>query len=68
MIWGWGVFFTEVRNYRKIYTAVSITDYTGSINWKIRAQEEDCSKWENIAKGTTLLVRSVPLQSRQVRA
>ena len=57
VIWG-DVFFTEVKgNYRKIYT-VSITDYTGSINLKIRAQEgEDCSKWENIAKGTTLLVR-----------
>ena len=56
VIWG-DVFFTEVKgNYRKIYT-VSITDYTGSINLKIRAQEgEDCSKWENIAKGTTLLV------------
>ena len=37
-IWG-DVFFTEVKgNYRKIYT-VSITDYTGSINLKIRAQE-----------------------------
>ena len=57
VIWG-DVFFTEVKgNYRKIYT-VSITDYTGSINLKIRAQEgEDCSKWENIPKGTTLLVR-----------
>ncbi len=57
MIWG-DVFFTEVKgNYRKIYT-VSITDYTGSINLKIRAQEgEDCSKWENIPKGSTLLVR-----------
>ena len=57
VIWG-DVFFTEVKgNYRKIYT-VSITDYTGSINLKIRALEgEDCSKWENIAKGTTLLVR-----------
>ena len=57
VIWG-NVFFTEVKgNYRKIYT-VSITDYTGSINLKIRAQEgEDCSKWENIPKGTTLLVR-----------
>ena len=53
VIWG-DVFFTEVKgNYRKIYT-VSITDYTGSINLKIRAQEgEDCSKWENIPKGTT---------------
>ncbi len=38
MIWG-DVFFTEVKgNYRKIYT-VSITDYTGSINLKVRAQE-----------------------------
>ena len=56
-IWG-DVFFSEVKgNFRKIYT-VSITDYQGSINLKIRAQEgEDCSKWENIAKGTTLLVR-----------
>ena len=46
------VFFTEVKgSFRKIYT-VSITDYTGSINLKIRAQEgEDCSKWESIPKG-----------------
>ena len=37
---------------------VSITDYTGSINLKIRAQEgEDCSKWESIGKGTTVIVR-----------
>ena len=57
MIWG-DVFFTEVKgNYRKIYT-VSITDYQGSINLKIRAQEgEDCSKWESLGKGTTLIVR-----------
>ena len=57
MIWG-DVFFTEVKgNYRKIYT-VAITDYTGSINLKIRAQEgEDCSKWESIPKGTTVLIR-----------
>ena len=57
VIWG-DVFFTEVKgNYRKIYT-VSITDYTGSINLKIRAQEgEDCSKWESIGKGTTVIVR-----------
>ena len=56
-IWG-DVFFTEVKGiYRKIYT-VSITDYTGSINLKIRAQEgEDCSKWESIGKGTTVIVR-----------
>ena len=56
-IWG-DVFATEVKgNFRKIYT-VSITDYTGSINLKIRAQEgEDCSKWENIGKGTTVIVK-----------
>ena len=52
------VFFSEVKgNFRKIYT-VSITDYQGSINLKIRAQEgEDCSKWESLGKGTTLIVR-----------
>ena len=57
MIWG-DVFFSEVKgNFRKIYT-VSITDYQGSINLKIRAQEgEDCSKWESLGKGTTLIVR-----------
>ena len=57
VIWG-DVFFSEVKgNYRKIYT-VSITDYQGSINLKIRAQEgEDCSKWESLGKGTTLIVR-----------
>ncbi len=57
MIWG-DVFFTEVKgNYRKIYT-VSITDYTGSVNLKVRAQEgEDCSKWEGISKGSTVIVR-----------
>ena len=56
-IWG-DVFFTEVKgNYRKIYT-VSITDYHGSINLKIRAQEgDDASKWESLGKGTTLIVR-----------
>ena len=57
VIWG-DVFFSEVKgNFRKIYT-VSITDYQGSINLKIRAQEgEDCSKWESLGKGTTLIVR-----------
>ena len=57
VIWG-DVFATEVKgNFRKMY-AVSLTDYTGSINLKIRAQEgEDCSKWEGIKNGTTLLVR-----------
>ena len=57
MIWG-DVFATEVKgSFRKMYS-VSITDYTGSINLKVRAQEgEDCSKWEGIKNGTTLLVR-----------
>jgi DNA polymerase-3 subunit alpha (Gram-positive type) len=57
MIWG-DVFFSETKgNFRKIYT-VSITDYTGSVNLKIRAQEgEDASKWEGIPNGTTLIVR-----------
>ena len=51
------VFFTEVKgNYRK--SCMSITDYTGSINLKVRAQEgEDCSKWEGIGKGSTVIVR-----------
>ena len=49
-IWG-DVFFSEVKgNFRKIYT-VSITDYQGSINLKIRAQEgEDCSSGRALAK------------------
>ena len=57
MIWG-DVFATEVKgSFRKIYS-VSITDYTGSICLKVRAQEgEDCSKWEGLKNGTTLLVR-----------
>ena len=57
MVWG-DVFASEVKgNYRKNYT-VSITDYTGSINLKIREQEgEDCSKWEGLKPGTTLVVR-----------
>jgi DNA polymerase-3 subunit alpha (Gram-positive type) len=57
MIWG-DVFACETKgNFRKIYT-VSITDYAGSVNLKVRAQEgEDASKWETIPVGTTLLVR-----------
>ncbi|OUQ44197.1 PolC-type DNA polymerase III [Gemmiger sp. An120] len=57
MVWG-DVFATEVKgSFRKIYI-VSITDYTGSINLKIRAQEgEDCSKWEELKKGTTLVIK-----------
>ena len=57
MVWG-DVFATEVKgSFRKIYI-VSITDYTGSINLKIRAQEgEDCSKWEELKKGSTLVIK-----------
>lgn len=57
VVWG-DVFFTEVRgNYRKIYT-VSITDYTGSINLKILENNgEDCSCWENIENGQTIILR-----------
>ena len=57
MIWG-DVFFTEVKgNFRKIYS-VSITDYTGSINLKIRAGEnENCDKWESLGNGETLIIK-----------
>ncbi len=57
MFWG-DVFFSTVKgNYRKSYI-VSLTDYTGSVSIKILGGEnEDCSKWENFKKGTTLLVR-----------
>ena len=56
-VWG-EVFASEVKgNFRKIYT-VSITDYTGSVNLKVRAQEgEDCSKWESLKPGTTLVIK-----------
>lgn len=57
LFWG-DVFATEVKgSFRKSYI-VSLTDYTGSISVKIRAGEnEDCSKWENLKKGTSLIVR-----------
>lgn len=57
MVWG-DVFASEVKgNFRKIYI-VSITDYSGSINLKIRANDgEDCSKWENLKNGTTLVLK-----------
>ena len=56
-VWG-EVFASEVKgNFRKIYP-VSITDYTGSVNLKVRAQEgEDCSKWEGLKPGTTLVIK-----------
>ena len=56
-IWG-DVFAVEVKgNYHKSYV-VSITDYTGSINLKLRSREgEDYSKWEELKKGTTLVLK-----------
>ncbi len=57
MVWG-DVFATEVKgNFRKTYS-VSITDYTGSINLKVRENgDEDYSKWENLKPGTTLVIK-----------
>ncbi|MFQ8997306.1 PolC-type DNA polymerase III [Allofournierella massiliensis] len=57
MIWG-DVFAVEVKgNFQKSYI-VSITDYTGSINLKLRSREgEDFSKWEELKKGTTLVLK-----------
>ena len=56
-VWG-DVFFTEIKgNWRKIYS-ISITDYTGSINLKIRPQEgENCDKWEELGPGDTLIIK-----------
>ncbi len=58
-VWG-DVFASEVKgSFKKIYS-VSITDYTGSINLKVRAQSEDdehAAKWEGIKNGSTLVVR-----------
>lgn len=57
MIWG-DVFAVEVKgNFQKSYI-VSITDYTGSINLKLRSREgEDFSKWEELKKGATLVLK-----------
>ncbi|MEG2435822.1 MAG: PolC-type DNA polymerase III [Ruthenibacterium sp.] len=56
-VWG-DVFFTEVKgNFRKIYS-VSITDYTGSINLKIRPNDnENGDKWESLSNGETLIIK-----------
>ncbi|MEG0617087.1 MAG: PolC-type DNA polymerase III [Oscillospiraceae bacterium] len=56
-VWG-DVFFTEIKGkFRKIYS-ISITDYTGSVNIKIRPNEnENCDKWENIVQGETLIIK-----------
>lgn len=57
MIWG-DVFAVEVKgNYQKSYI-ISITDYTGSINLKLRSREgEDFSKWEELKKGSTVVLK-----------
>ncbi len=60
VIWG-DVFATEVKgSFRKSYM-VSITDYHGSINLKMRSGDNDdpnkASKWEGLKPGTTLVVR-----------
>lgn len=57
MIWG-DVFAVEVKgNYQKSYI-ISITDYTGSINLKLRSRDgEDFSKWEELKKGSTLVLK-----------
>ena len=60
VIWG-DVFATETKgNFRKSYM-VSITDYHGSINLKMRSGDNDDpnkpSKWEGLKPGTTLVVR-----------
>ena len=56
-IWG-DVFAVEVKgNFQKSYI-VSITDYTGSISLKLRSRDgEDYSKWEEVKKGTTLVLK-----------
>ncbi len=56
-VWG-DVFFSEVKgSFNKIYS-IAITDYTGSINLKIRMrQEEDGSAWEGLRSGDTLIVK-----------
>ncbi len=56
-IWG-DVFAAEVKgNFQKSYI-VSITDYTGSISLKLRSRDgEDYSKWEEVKKGTTLVLK-----------
>lgn len=56
-IWG-DVFAVEVKgNFQKSYI-VSITDYTGSVSIKLRGRDgEDLSKWEELKKGTTLVLK-----------
>lgn len=56
-VWG-DVFFTEIKgNYKKIYS-ISITDYTGSINLKIRMEADETNvPWDEVSAGDTLVVK-----------
>lgn len=56
-VWG-DVFATELKgNYYKIYS-ISITDYTGSINVKLRLQQnENSDRLDELKKGDTLVIR-----------
>ncbi len=56
-VWG-DVFFTELKgSFNKIYS-ISLTDYTGSINLKIRMKpDENSSAWDDIGPGDTLIVK-----------
>ena len=53
-VWG-DVFATELKgNYYKIYS-ISITDYTGSINVKLRLQQnENSDRLDELKKATPL--------------
>ncbi len=56
-VWG-DVFAAEVKGSRRKVYLTSITDYTGSVNLKVMAEDgQNSSKWEGIAPGTTLVVR-----------
>lgn len=56
-VWG-DVFFNELKgSFNKIYS-ISITDYTGSINLKVRmGPNEDGSCWEGLTPGDTIIVK-----------
>ena len=56
-IWG-DVFATELRgSFNKIYT-ISLTDYTGSINLKVRMKmDENSTAWDEVGAGDTLIVK-----------
>ena len=56
-IWG-DVFATELKgSFNKIYT-ISLTDYTGSINLKVRMKmDENSTAWDEVGAGDTLIVK-----------